>query len=89
MPDIKYRKTGEWKGWPDFLSYKRIHKWEFVPFIEAREIARKLKLNNRAEWLDYTKSDSFPKNIPRAPHAAYKQEWLGMSDWLGKNTTDN
>jgi len=88
-PYLKYRQTGEWKGWPDFLSYKRTRKWEFIPFIVAREIVRKLNLNNRTEWLDYTKSDDFPKNIPKAPHAAYKKEWLGMLDWLGKNTTDN
>jgi len=83
MPDIKYRKTGEWKGWPDFLSYTRKHKWDFLPFVQAREIVRNLNLKNSEDWRKYTKSDNFPKNIPKAPGLVYLDEWLGIGDWLG------
>jgi superfamily II DNA or RNA helicase len=83
MPDIKYRKTGEWKGWPDFLSYQRKHKWDFLPFEEAREFVRKLNLNNSKDWAEYTKSKVFPKNIPKAPGMVYIDKWVGLGDWLG------
>ncbi len=83
MPDIKYRKTGEWKGWPDFLSYTRKHKWDFLPFEQARGIVRNLNLKNSEDWRKYTKSDNFPKNIPKAPGLVYLEEWLGIGDWLG------
>lgn len=83
MPDIKYRKTGEWKGWPDFLSYQRKHKWDFLPFDVAREFVRKLNLNNFKDWAEYTKSKDFPKNIPKAPGMVYIDEWISLGDWLG------
>ena len=82
MPEIKYRKTGDWKGWPDFLSYTRIHKWEFREFNAAREFVRKLELQNQNEWNKYSKSDKIPSDIPKAPWTVYS-DWINMGDWLG------
>jgi len=83
MPEIKYRKSAEWKGWPDFLSYVRDHKWDFLSFKEAREIIRKLNIKNQNEWAVFTKSSLFPKQIPKAPGLVYVNEWKGLGDWLG------
>ena len=86
MPEIKFRKTGEWKGWPDFLSYTRIHKWEFREFHAAREFVRKLELQNQNEWNQYCKTGMLPSDIPKAPALIYVGEWNGLGDWLGTNT---
>ena len=82
MAEIKYRKSGDWKGWPDFLSYTRIHKWEFREFDAAREFVRKLELQNQNEWKQYCKTGMFPSDIPKAPWTVYDQ-WINMGDWLG------
>jgi superfamily II DNA or RNA helicase len=86
MPEIKFRKTGEWKGWPDFLSYTRIHKWKFRDFNAAREFVRKLELQNQNEWKQYCNSGFLPSDIPKAPALVYVEEWHGLGDWLGTNT---
>jgi hypothetical protein len=55
----------------------------FRPFSEARKYAHTLKLKNRAEWREYSKSEKKPDDVPSYPEAAYKQYWKGWNDWLG------
>ncbi|TBR07875.1 MAG: hypothetical protein EPO62_07585, partial [Candidatus Nitrosotenuis sp.] len=55
----------------------------FLPFEEARAYARSLGLKGVKEWLEFTKSDKFPKNIPKRPETVYAKEWNGVADWLG------
>lgn len=59
----------------------------FLPFKEAREFARSLKLKSSTKWIEFTKFPDFPNNIPKSPGGTYKDEgWEGYSDWLGTNT---
>ena len=56
----------------------------FLPFKEAREYARSLKLKSSKEWFAFCKSKDFPHNIPKTPGGAYANDgWDGFSDWLG------
>jgi len=56
----------------------------FLPFEDAREYARSLKLSSVVKWFEFTKSSDFPNNIPKRPEGTYKDEgWEGYSDWLG------
>jgi len=56
----------------------------FLPFEEAREYARSLKLSSSTKWAEFVKSSDFPHNIPKRPEGKYKDEgWRGYSDWLG------
>ena len=55
----------------------------FLPFKEAREYARSLKLSSSKKWAEFVKSPDFPHNIPKRPEGTYKDEgWRGYSDWL-------
>ena len=59
-------------------------KKQFVTFEEAKELALKLKLANREEWWEWSKSER-PKNIPANPPRYYKNEgWKGWSHFLGR-----
>jgi hypothetical protein len=55
----------------------------FLPFQEAREFVRSLKLQSVEEWRNYCKSGKKPDNIPRRPESTYKDQWKGNPDWLG------
>jgi hypothetical protein len=45
-----------------------------------------LGLKNTDEWIDYSKSERKPADIPADPRWQYKKEWKGMGDWLGTGT---
>ena len=78
----------EWKGMGDWLGTGTIankHK-TFLPFNEAREYVRNLKLKSKTKWVEYVKSGEKPNNIPAAVNKIYKDEWIGWGDWLGTGT---
>lgn len=80
-PDLTYK---EWNSWYDWLGKSRIYKNKFLPFTEAREFARKLKLKGRNYWVEFCKLGLRPSNIPSSPNVVYK-EWDSWGDWLGTN----
>jgi superfamily II DNA or RNA helicase len=90
-PENAYKGKG-WIGYADFIGRRNIAKGykTFLPFKEAREFVRKLKLSNNSEWRKYTKSSEFPDFIPAAPERNYKAEgWTGYGDWLGSGYIAN
>lgn len=77
-----YSREG-WISFPDFLGYVGYFR-QFLPFEEARQIVVALKFKNAKEWNEYLNSKIFPTNIPKRPHAVYKnQGWKGINYWLG------
>ena len=57
---------------------------DFLPFEEAREIARELGCKSQSQWFKYTGGDSFLCGIPVGPSQAYKNKgWVSWYDWLG------
>lgn len=55
----------------------------WIPFLEAREYARSLKLRSYEEWRKrVVKTKNFPSNIPKDPRNAYS-EWISGGDWVG------
>jgi hypothetical protein len=68
-------------GWEEFVSNDLR---QFLPFEEAREFARNLKLNGQPDWRKWSKSDKRPDNIPSSPSRTYKDSgWIGWGDFLG------
>lgn len=59
--------------------------YEYRSFDEARDFARNLKFKTKEEWIQFTKSKQFPKDIPMVPckTESYKNDWKGWSDFLG------
>jgi hypothetical protein len=87
-PNVVYRQAG-WRCYRDWLGSEKTvkNRTAFLPFYNAREYVRELKLNSYADWCDYYKSGKKPKNIPSSPARTYKdQGWNGFGDWLGTGT---
>ena len=83
-PNRAYKK--EWISYGDWLGTGTIanRNRKFRPFEEARKFARSLKLKNQDEWMEYSKSDERPSDIPTNPHNAYKNDgWKSLGDFLG------
>ena len=57
---------------------------KFLPFDEARTIARSLRLNSFKEWRQYCTSGNKRDVVPSSPELVYKEKgWKGWGDWLG------
>lgn len=80
----------EWAGWSDWLGnvVKSVRNREYLPFGEAREIARSLGFSTVNEWKDWTHSNEYNLHVPARPYRIYG-EWVGWSDWLGNPVVSN
>ena len=96
-PQATYKTEG-WKNWNDWLGLNRVprliepkldyqNKW--MPFREARDFARSLKIESFKDWILYCKGGKGtlpekPKAIPMNPQSAYLTNgWINWGDWLG------
>src|SRR5258705_4366612 len=69
---------------------KIISNYNWRPFEEAHTYVQSLGLKNRNEWLDWSKSDSRPIDIPRVPDHVYQDKgWVSWGDWLGTGRIAN
>ena len=86
-PSHTYKGKG-WKGAADWLGTNtRPNRGRvYLPFLEARSVARSLNLKNHLEWVKWAESGkrSTHTNIPSCPARIYKDKgWRGWLDWLG------
>jgi len=64
--------------------WKKLSKFQWMPFEEAREFVRKLNLKSQREWFDYRLSENKPIDIPKKPERIYRDRgWLSTRDWIG------
>ncbi len=90
-PDRVYKDSG-WVSLGDWLgtNYISCNKRDYLPFEEAREYARSLKLTGEKEWRLFSKSSAKPDEIPASPSQVYKESgWVSWSDWLGHGKLSN
>lgn len=84
IPERTY--SDEWVSYADWLGSSNVGRKKsdlFLPFEDAREIIRKLNLKTSTNWVKYTKSTNFPKNIPKDPARSYADSgWSGYQDFL-------
>lgn len=88
FPYHPYRAyKGNWISWQDWTGKKRtiIRNNVFWSFNEAREYVRKLGIKSQKEW--GIRCKALPLFIPRTPNQVYKEEWVGLGDWLGTSNT--
>lgn len=81
----KYKNSG-WISMGDFLGsgITSNSKKEFLDFEDARDFVRSLGFKLHKEWVEYSKSDKKPTNIPASPQQTYKKiGWLSWGDFLG------
>jgi Phage-integrase repeat unit len=53
---------------------------EFLPFEEARQIARSLKFKSNEEYKEYCRSKN--RHLPMVPNIVYEKKWKGWGDFL-------
>lgn len=76
--------------WWDFLGRQPgEHKRRAVrPFASARAFARSLDLPGKEAWFDWTAGrrpgPTRPEDLPTNPQRAYRDDWRGWPDFLGK-----
>ncbi len=85
QPENFYRERG-WTSWPDFLGVPE--RLPFLPFDEARAVARTLGLRSRKEWLACCHGElpdrPRPPRLPVQPRAHYRgRGWTSWADFLG------
>ena len=95
MADASYEKLG-WISWGDWLGTETVaaRLREYLPFEEAREFVRSLKLKTQEQWIDYCKGRikgmKKPDNIPAGVPGIYRTNgWISMGDWLGTGKVSN
>lgn len=91
-PDKTYKSKG-WLGWGDWLGTGTVAlgKMVYRSYPEAKDFVRTLGLKSMSEWEKFTAGKDerlppFPKDLPKAPHATYKNEWENWGEWLGTGT---
>ena len=73
----EYKKSGEWKGWGDFLGTGRVanQNRNLLPTIEAkieaRKIAKKLGIKTYDQWIEAYRAGKIPSNLPSDIFGAY------------------
>lgn len=88
---VRVYKNKGWQGTRDWLGTASIRWGEYIPFKEARKLARSLGLKSAREWFQYLKGEIKdksvkPEGIPTNPHQVYKNKgWMGWGNWLGKS----
>ena len=64
--------------------WEKLSKFNWMPFEEARELVRKLKIKSQNEFWDKHKAGLIPINIPFSPYNIYKNSgWISYPDFLG------
>lgn len=64
--------------------WDKLARLNWMPFNEARNFVRSLKLGSVNEWREYAKTSSKPANVPSNPNDVYKSDgWKSFGDWLG------
>jgi len=72
----------DWIGYPDWLGQKRVKGGKAREYDKAREYARSLGLSSKKEWIEFTKSEKIPLDIPVNPNETYKDKFQGFENWL-------
>jgi hypothetical protein len=87
---LKNRTNGERVGVasPTLLrtsgGMKAARKTSFLPFEEARSVARGLGFGLQAEYYAAARKGALPQGLPKAPDSAYRLSgWRSWGDWLG------
>jgi len=82
-----YKRKGSWKNWGDFLGTGTIAFQDrtYVSYDQAKKIIHPLKIQNQEAWNKFTKSDTFPDNVPKDPAKYYEKSgtWISVGDFLG------
>jgi hypothetical protein len=88
-PEKSYKK--QWISWGEFLGTGIISNSLkfFKSYSDTKLLVRSLKIKNVREWIKYTKSKKFPKDIPKSLQKVYFKEWESWGKFLGTGIVSN
>jgi superfamily II DNA or RNA helicase len=67
-----------------------VGKSNWRSFEEARDFVHQLQLKNQKEWINWTKTEARPNDIPAKPSRVYQDNgWVSFGDWLGTGAIAN
>ena len=64
-----------------YRTFFGIEKKVFYKFDEAKKIVQKMNIRSSREYRSLCKND---EQLYKGPHEAYKDQWKGWDDFLGK-----
>jgi very-short-patch-repair endonuclease len=78
----------EWVSYPHWFGANvvRGQRRAWRDFESARNWARHCGATCDREWRLLVKFGRVPRDIPTNPGKAYREQWRGLADWLGKDT---
>ncbi|CAD7965318.1 unnamed protein product [Amoebophrya sp. A25] len=92
-PDLVYRSSSEWHGFPEFLGNplhcRSRNGDDYLSYDSARNVVHALQLRNPLQFFEFVKDSStnntYPAGLPRQPYLFYKKrgDWKGWPDFLG------
>ena len=56
-----------------------------ITYSECKKIVKNNKIISRSRWLEFTKEEKFPPNIPKNPRQYFKKDWVSWGDFLSTN----
>ena len=81
VPVLPEKVYEQWTGWPDFLGVDRSSQSRYLPYEEARELARSMKFRTGQEYREY--ATRHPElRLPSTPHVVYRVVWAGYGPFL-------
>jgi len=67
--------------------WEKLSRFNWMPFEDAREFARSLKLKSNSEYLKLFRNGKLPQDMPAKPRNAYKDSgFISIPDFLGYET---
>jgi superfamily II DNA or RNA helicase len=91
LSEVLYKKISydDLKESLELKVWKKVSKFNFREYEDAREYVNNLNLKSIDEWRQLLKSGTLPFDIPRSPEFVYKEKgWVNYYDWLGKERPD-
>lgn len=87
--ESKFHRTGEWRGWYDFLSLDKPNPYRVkkLSYNQAKKLVRQLKIKSSIEYYNLKKQNKLPLELPYTPKVTYKKQWKGWHIFLGTNPT--
>jgi hypothetical protein len=73
----EFNKSIQLKVWD------RVAFGNWRPYEEAKKYALSLNLSGKEKWVNYTKKNKIPLDIPKSPRAVYKKLFKSWGDFLG------
>ncbi len=71
-----------------FKAWDRVAQLGRRPWEQAREWARRQNFQGQKEWVEFSKTEKKPIDIPADPYRGYKKEWTSWPDFLGNPTEE-